>query len=258
MYQGFGHTQLVDPVAYRGQVLAYRVVTDFALLGIGQRQAQHLHIVTAGRSDLEFIVLAGNGALGCSQLSLIGKTELQRSALLWQAAIANTLIPKQGAQLAVIDIHAGFDGLFHVHLQQEVHTTSEIETELHRSGANIQQPIGCRSGQVLGDHEIVAQRAANDVLGRQLIRHADQPHQTGTGVAVELGTLGLDTGLVQGLLDAPQVALFDGLGRAGTGNLDSWIVRIEIGCGVDQAEREHSHDKQIFPQGITVEHVRAR
>src|SRR5690606_22812258 len=86
----------------------------------------------------------------------------------------------------------------------------------------------------------------------------DQAHQSRAGVVAQLDALGLDTGLVQGTLDAFEIALFDGLGWADAGNLDSRIVGVEVGGGIYKAEQQHDHDKQVFPQRITVEHVRAR
>src|SRR5690606_18635229 len=115
------------------------------------------------------------------------------------------------------------------HFQQEVNTASQVKTELHRTGADIQQPVRGGGGEILRDDELITQSATNNILSRQLVCVAHQPYQSGAGITAELSALGGDAGVIQRLLHALQVALLDGLSGAAAGDLNGRIIRVQVG-----------------------------
>ena len=59
------------------------------------------------------------------------------------------------------------------------------------------------------------------------------------------------------LLDAVKISLIDDLSGAGAGDLNGRVVGIKVRQRIDHAQCKHGHDQQVFPERITVEHIRA-
>ncbi|MNP26898.1 hypothetical protein D3C76_1197770 [compost metagenome] len=137
-----------------------------------------------------------------------------------------------------------------------MHTAGEVEAQLHRRGAELAQPVRSGRGQVQGNHVVVTEGLAHHVLGRQLVAQLGQAQQA--AAFADGGRLDFDAGLLEGFSGLVQVGLLDLQRRAGATDLDRRIIRIEIGCGIDQADRQHRQDQQIFPQRVLVEHDSAR
>ena len=257
LHQRLGHTQFVDPVTHRGQVLRHRVITNAGNFRLGQRQLQDVLLLTLGGFQRKLIVLPRDQAARFAALLFIGKAKLQGVALGWQAAITQAFGTHQAANLALVDIDPRLDGLIHVHLQQKVHATGQVQTQRHRASADIAQPLRRGRRQVLRHHVIAPQRVAHNILRLQLIGAIDQTHQARAAVGAKLGALGRQVGGGQRLFNAVEIGLLDFQRGAGTGNLNGRIIRIQVGHCVDQAQCEHGHDQQVFPEGVTIEHIRA-
>ncbi|MCY1497592.1 hypothetical protein D9M68_315580 [compost metagenome] len=256
LHQRLGHTQLVDAVADGGEVLLDRVFADFRQLGGRHAQAQDLHVVALGLGHLEIAEVPGDQRAGLVQLLLFGEAELDGAILHRQAAVAQALLAQGALHFALVDLQARIDGLVHVHFEQEVHATGQVQAELHRAGGQLAQPVRSGLGEVQGDHVVVAQRAADDVLGRQLVFLADQADQR-AALADGAGLDG-DVGVGQSLAGLVHVGLGDAQRGARAADLDGRIVGIKVGRGIDEADGENRQDQQILPQGIFVEHDTAR
>jgi len=57
---------------------------------------------------------------------------------------------------------------------------------------------------------------------------------------------------------ALEIGHTDLLCRAGTGDLDRRIVRIEVGRRINKSNREHCQNQQVFPERESIEHDAAR
>src|SRR5690606_20160320 len=75
---------------------------------------------------------------------------------------------------------------------------------------------------------------------------------------VETDFLDLDAGVLQCLAGTLEVGLFDVQRRAGTADLHGWIVRIQIGYGIHQADSQYSQDQHVLPKRVFVEHESSR
>ena len=97
-----------------------------------------------------------NQLLSLLKRCFIGKTELDGTIQLRQAAIAHALFAQQALDLTLVDLAACIQGLVHVHFHQEVHTTGQVQTQLHRTAAQITQPIRGGLRQVERHDELIA------------------------------------------------------------------------------------------------------
>ena len=257
LHQRLSHPQLIDPVTHGSQVLLHRVVANRSHFGLGQGQLQYSLILELGIGSHKLVVLAGNQATGFTALVFVGKAELQGVALGRQTAIANPLRAHQAPQLTLVDIDPRLDGLVHVDLQQEVHTTGQVQTQCHGASPNCRQPVRRGLRQVLRHNIARAERVTDNILRLQLITAINQTHQAGAAVGTQFGALGRQIGCSQRLLDAVKISLIDDLSGAGAGDLNGRVVGIKVRQRIDHAQCKHGHDQQVFPEGITVEHIRA-
>jgi len=111
--------------------------------------------------------------------------------------------------------------------------------------------------QVQRHYIVIAQSAADDVLGRQLVILLGQADQTATATLVDAGSLDGNAGIGQRLAGTIDVRLLDAQRRTGATDLYGRIIWIEIGNGVDQADRQYGQNQQVLPQRIFIEHERA-
>ena len=126
----FGDAQLIHPITQGGDVLLQGEIalfldlrlaqrqfetqrTRFVLLQVGQVFAQDLRRLVTLRRVLEFHLYA------------TGRHSSYRS-------IENFFAPQLGADFVYITLFDLLDGGVHVHLHQEMHSTAQIQTEIHR------------------------------------------------------------------------------------------------------------------------------
>ncbi|MND93574.1 hypothetical protein D3C80_857630 [compost metagenome] len=258
LYQRLGNAQLVDAVTYRGQVLLDRVFTDFRDLGRGNRQTQHRQAITLGGGQLEIVEILADQAASLFAGVFIGEAQLNAAILLRQAAIAHALFAQQAFDFAFIDFQTGLHGLVHVHFEEEVHTTGQVQTQFHRACAQVTQPLRSRRGQVKCDYVVIAQCLAHNILGWQLIFLLGQTHQRAFALLAQACSLDLDSGFDERFAHAIQIRLSDLQRRAGTADLDGRIIRVEVGSGINKTDRQYHQDQCVFPQRVFVQHHAAR
>ncbi|MNN28474.1 hypothetical protein D3C81_1420460 [compost metagenome] len=178
--------------------------------------------------------------------------------MLRQAAIAHTLFAQQAFDFTFIDFQTGRHGLVHVYFKQEVHTTGEVQTQLHRACTQIAQPLRSGRGQVQCDHVVVAQCLAHYILGWKLIFLLGQAQQCTFALLAQARGLDLDTGVDERFARAIQIRLSDLQRRTGTTDLDGRIIRVEVGSGINKTDRQYHQDQCVFPQRVFVQHHAAR
>ncbi len=258
LHQRLGDAQLVDAVAHGGQVLLDRIFANLSQLGLGQRQPQHELAVALAGGQLEIGEVLANQRLSGAEGFLIGEAQLHGILQIRQAAIAHALLAQQAFDLAFGDVQPRLDGLLHIDFQQEVHAAGEVETELHGAGPETAQPVWSGRCKVERNDIGITQRAPNDIFGRQLILLTLQTHETTTALFVERRRLDGDTAIFERLADAFEICRTDLLRRAGASDLDRRVVRIEVGCRVNEGNREHCQNQQVFPERESIEHDAAR
>jgi len=170
-----------------------------------------------------------------------------------QAAITQALLAQQGLDLAFVDLKTRTDCLVHIDFQKEVHTARQVQTQLHRTATQVAQPVRRGLRQVKRHHIVVPEGTTHDVLGRQLISHVSQAQQAAT--RAQFTGLDADTRLLQGTAGALQIRFLDLQRRAVATDLDSRIIRIQVGCRINKANHQHRQDQQVFPQRKLVEHA---
>ena len=141
--------------------------------------------------------------------SFISETQLDGTVKLRQAAITHFFFAQQTFDITFIHLHAGIDGFVHVHFQQEVNTTGQVQTQLHRVSTQITQPLRRGLSQVEGYDVIVTQRLAHNILGRQLIVLVDQTQQTTFAIGSDRGCFNSNTCISQRLACTVQISLSD-------------------------------------------------
>ncbi len=251
-------TQLVDAVTYRGQVLLDGVFTDFRQLGRGHRQTQHRLTVEVGRNNVEIVEVLADQRTGLFAGCFISEAQLNGTAQLRQTAIAQLLFTQKALDVAFVDFQARVEGFVHVHFQQEVHTTGQVQTQLHRVRSEVAQPLRGGLCQVQRDDVVITQCLAHDVLGRQLVFSLGQANQTALAALCQRGSLDVDPGFLERSAHAIQISLIDLQCSACTADLNGRVIRIKIGSGINQTDRQHRQDQNVFPQRIFVQHHAAR
>jgi len=251
-----GHAELVDPVVQGGDVLLEGRFLD-GLLGQRRQGGGELEVGTVlALGELQVVV--GRHDHGAGTALGLGLTELHDHALAVTAdpGVADILVAQQAAEVAGGGVEALGDGALHVHLEQEVHATTQVKTQVHGQGVDGGQPLGARRQEVQGDHvgrvgRVRIKGLLDGILGLQL----------GVGVAeagAYAGQVGkqpvvLEAGLAEALFDALHhgagVQLERGLAA---GDLDGGNLPVEIRQGVDQAPQQDEPDEEVFPEGIAI------
>ena len=67
-----------------------------------------------------------------------------------------------------VDFHPPLNGCDHIHFKLEMHTTAEVQAQLHGLPAQITQPVRRGGRQVQGHDKAIAKSARYPCLGRQL------------------------------------------------------------------------------------------
>ena len=253
LYQRLGHTQLVDAVAQRGQVLFDRVVFNLANGLLGQVDVEPGIAIYFNTVDQKLLIGAKQQAGGTVTCLGIHETDCQTTIVqMLDHTVAQFFLTQLGLDLADIDIQTLADRLCHVHFQQEVHTATQVQAQLHRSGAEAVEPFRCGRCQVQGDDILATQLIRDRLLGRKLGVGAGQAHQC-HAILLHLGAFHLDAGGFQCGLDPGQGAGIDFSGPS-PGNLHGIIIGIQVGGCIQAGNDQHQQDQQIFPQGVAVEH----
>ena len=138
-----------------------------------------------------------------------------------------------------------------------MHPATEVQAQLHRPGAVIAEPVRGGGREVEGDDITVADSAGDAGLGRQLLVLVTQADQGVATAGINRRVEVLDAGLVQRRQGAAQGLLVDLLGAALPGDLQRGVGRVQVGRGIEQAQRDKKQDQQVFPQGVLIQHIGA-
>ena len=139
-----------------------------------------------------------------------------------------------------------------------MHTTGQIQAQLHRACSQVTQPLWRRGRKIERNDVGIAQRATHHVLGRQLIVLISQSQQAAPPLLVKACSLDFDTGLGKRFARLIEIRFGDIKRGGSAGDLNSRIIRIEIGRRINDGNAEHYHYQQIFPEGESIEHDAAR
>ena len=214
--------------------------------------------VEVGRNNVEIVEVLADQRTGLFAGVFIAEAQLNGTAQLRQAAIAQLLFAQQALDVAFVDFQACIEGFVHVHFEQEVHTTGQVQTQLHRVRTEVAQPLRSGLCQVQRDDVVITQCLAHNVLGRQLVFSLAQTDQTALAARGQSGRLDVDAGLFQRCADASQIGVIDLQSRAGAADLNGRVIGVKIGSGINQTDRQHRQDQNVFPQRVFVQHHAAR
>jgi hypothetical protein len=132
-----------------------------------------------------------------------------------------------------------------------VHTAAQVQTEIHRPGAQRLQPGGFGAGQIERDHEAVAERRLDAVGGLELGLGIVEAHQQ--ALFLEFRRFMGEAGITQRLQHPVADGRIDLLG-ARRRDLDRGVLTVEIRQRIDEAGDQDRGDHQILPQWVLVDH----
>ncbi|MDT4864173.1 hypothetical protein FQZ97_989220 [compost metagenome] len=139
-----------------------------------------------------------------------------------------------------------------------MHATGQVQPQLHRASTQVTQPIRRGLRQVQRNHEVLAQRFAHNILGRQLIFLLHQTQQATPALLGQAQRLDFDASFAQCTTGTLQIGLLDLHGRAVAADLDRRIVWIEVWRGIEKADHQYNQDQQVLPYREFIEHDAAR
>ena len=189
----------------RGDVLLERLVLH-AARSLGLDGRRELELGALGRIDaLQVGELFLQHRFGGVQARHVTKADLNRLAVATDTAVAHIFLAQAGADVTGQRLGAlGQRGL-HVHLQHEVHTAAQVQTQVHGERVQGGEPGG-RARQQIQRHHIARvggvrdQRFLNRVFGFEL--------------CVGVAKAGFDGGAVKGHHVGDQTSRFQGLFHA--------------------------------------------
>lgn len=182
--------------------------------------------VEVGRNNVEIVEVLADQCTGLFAGIFITEAQLNGTAQLRQAAITQFLFTQQALDVAFVDFQACIEGFVHVHFQQEVHTTGQVQTQLHWVRAQIAQPLRGGLCQVQRDDVVITQRLAHNVFGRQLVFSLAQTDQTALAVGGQRGCLDVDPGLLERSAHTIQISLIDLQRSACTTDLNGRVIGV--------------------------------
>ena len=255
LHQRFGDPKLVDAVPQAGEILLDGAVFDLAQLGLLDRD--HETRPAAGLDGLEHVVRLPevvfddrNGPV--AQLRR-GEADGKPIVLygIVRASVTDALLAQHVLDLLEFVGKPLRERFFHVHLEHEVSTALQVESEGHGLRTNAAQPVRGGRRQVERDHELAllarrVQALLEDRAGAQLvvgIGHTDQ--------AALVGKLGSENRNAFDLEPLRQVAEKIVAHRPGGvvgADLHSEIGREQVGCRVQATQGNNQGEYQIAPR----------
>ena len=194
LHHRLGHAQFVYPVIQRGTVLIHRVILHF--LEGGRVQVEHQHPLLGIGIQREFrqrVTQQGAGGIGVCG---VGELHAQLLAILLHVAVTNAFVFQRQFDLAGPGFHALVHHRFHIHLQQEMHTTAQIQAQIHRRSTNGTQPSWSSGRQIQGHHIVIAEGTGQKLAGTKLAVIVSEAHQPGAAINLFTGPM-FQTRLIQ-------------------------------------------------------------
>ena len=180
LYQRLGHTQFVHPVTDDGDVLLEGVLLHFLDLGFTQasQQDEVIPFLLCGEGEIRILPTQEGGGLGL--IGLLAEHHLHLITHPAHAGVTDLLGAQLGAEILHHLLLLLGQRLGHVHFHQEVHATSQVQTQLEGSGADGFEPGRRGRCQVEGSDEVVAQLVGDNVTCLELVFGIGEPDQNET------------------------------------------------------------------------------
>ena len=250
-----GHAQFVDPVVQRGDVLLEGLLLH-AARGLGLDAGTQLEFCALGRDrGLQIGELVRDQIDGGLASSLVTHPDLDELTVAADAAMADVLVAQGAAQVTRIRLGLFGQRRLHVHLQHEMHATTQIQPQVHGLCVQGGQPGG-RARDKVQRHDVGRvlrighQRPLDRILGLELgVGRIETGAHRG---AIEADEIRRDPGGLERLFHALQhggVHLDGGFGRR---DLHGRRLAEEIGQGVEHPHQQRDHQDRVLPDRITV------
>ena len=251
--EGLSNTELIHPVTDRCEVLLQSIVLNRSDLSLGERQDEEEFITLGLLIEKEFVVLVTHHVERFGAGGFITKAENDLAVILnISATIADPLFPQLPLDLARHGIQTLADCGFHVDFQQEVDTTTKVQTQLHRAGTQALQPTGRGGGHIQCNQVFVSKSSLHQGTGLQLVFRVGETDQS---IPILKSTaFHLDAPAFQHTNGPVEHTGIHRGATAGAGNLDGVVVGEEVGQSVDKPDHERDQDNQVFPKRILVQH----
>ncbi len=138
---GFGHTQFVNSVVQCSDVLAQGVLARLLFNFWRQRRYKRKFSAVFRSGKLQVRVFLGQGSLRLVAGFCIAEGQVKTSGRAGRAGIPQIFFAQGLLGAGQQGVLAFFKCSIHVHLQQEMHTTPQIETQVHGQCIDVGQPV---------------------------------------------------------------------------------------------------------------------
>ena len=139
---GLGHTQFVDPVVQRDDVLLDGLLLHLAS-GLGLDAGAQAQAVAIGLAHhLQVGKLVGNDVAHRVLGGFVRHLDVDGLAVTRDAAVAHIFLTQRGADVTGISLGLLGEGRLHVHLQHEVHAAPQVQPQEHGAGMDGTEPRG--------------------------------------------------------------------------------------------------------------------
>ena len=147
----FGHTQFVDAIVQRSNVLAPRGGLYLGDGGLSQAAGKRVGVL-AGCAAGECHVGQCAPQFSLCGIALVGRTECghDRHFAAFHTIIGDARVAQLRANIGSQRVVACCQRTLHVNFQQEVHAAAKIEAQIHGVRANGREPVGRSRQQVQG------------------------------------------------------------------------------------------------------------
>ncbi|SBP87233.1 hypothetical protein THIARS_50481 [Thiomonas delicata] len=254
---GLGHAEFVDAVVQGGDVLLDRIV-------LGLLDGLRTELDADGTSGRR----CGIGDDGISRDLLddrlrrlehlgIAEIDLDLVAHPMQFAVAHVLVAQRCFQFARDRIQFFLDGGLHVDLQQEMHATAQIETQVHGHRMQGGEPSRRQAQQIDGDHVVRVVTVGIERV-REYVARLELHFGAGKTVVQRRAA----DEAAHGRLQPRSFQRLQALGQQGLiGQIASRVRRTDLHGGrlaeeirqcIHKPHHQHDGHDEVFPQRVTV------
>ena len=171
---GFSHTQFIDTVVQRGDVLLERLILHFAGSFGLQVGAEFDFSALRAEGRHQIGELVAHERLCRIRCGLIAKPHQNGFFFARNAVVAQVFFAQSAAQVAAQSVQLFGQRCFHVHFQHEMHTAAQVQSQIHGRCVQGGQPCGCARYQVQRHHIrgvgcIRVERLLHRVFGLKLL-----------------------------------------------------------------------------------------
>ena len=173
-----GHTELVDAIAQRGDVLLNREALDLALGRLAELNFEHRISDVDGRIDDQLGHPPAHEIVRPVTVACVVETNDQPPVRAHRdRPLAKFLLPQQRPEIPRVPLLRLSDRSREVHLHQEVHAAAQIETQIHRQRTQTGEPPRGRGREIERDDILAVDLFFDDAPGLELIFPGCEPHE---------------------------------------------------------------------------------